>query len=166
MQQDINLALFDRLRNVERMLRTGRSKAGDCTAASDGSSSGGREEIAPAPPRHLRREFVLVHLRFHEHGLRQREVAEEIRVSPSTFSETIARLEEEGYVERIDAPDDRRSKLLRLTEKGNHRAEDILDAIRAEFGRLFQRLSPEEKDELIRLLDKMLGTEGGTYEKK
>ena len=50
--------------------------------------------------------------------LRMSELAEATRSSRSRLSHAIARLEERGWVERIECPTDRRGQLAHLTDQG------------------------------------------------
>jgi DNA-binding MarR family transcriptional regulator len=50
--------------------------------------------------------------------LRMSELAEATRSSRSRLSHAIARLEERGWVERIECPTDRRGQLAHLTDRG------------------------------------------------
>lgn len=89
--------------------------------------------------------------------MKQKEIADEIRVSPSTLSEMIDRLVEDGFVERKPDSEDRRVKRLCLTESGRDRAEYMLKQLTAILERMFINLDTGEKEELIRLLDKLTG---------
>ena len=101
------------------------------------------------------RERVLGVLIDHEAGLRQKHIAEEIGVNPSSMSEFIDRLENDGYVERTVDPSDRRATLIVLTEKGKARAYELEDSRHERLSAMFGCLTEVEKKELIRLLDKV-----------
>ena len=66
---------------------------------------------------------------------------------------------EDGYVERKADEDDRRAKTLFLTEEGKKRAEYMLTQITLVVDRLFVNLDKDEKCQLIRLLDKLVGND-------
>ena len=104
----------------------------------------------------LVRERVLGILIDHEGGLRQKAIAEEIGVGPSSMSELIDKLENDGYVERRTDPSDKRATLVALTEKGKARAWEIEDGRNERLGAMFGGLTDEEKKELLRLLDKLM----------
>jgi len=103
------------------------------------------------------RERVLVRLlEADEAGLRQKDLAEALGIHAPALTEQIDRLEADRYLERIANPDDRRSTLIRLTEKGRARAYEVADE-RSERAREFcARLTEEEKDTLLALLEKLL----------
>jgi DNA-binding MarR family transcriptional regulator len=101
--------------------------------------------------------MILGVLMLSEDGMNQREIAEEMGVSPSTLSEMINRLVEDGYVERKADPGDRRARLLSLTEAGRIQGQEILEECACVLAFLFRNLEDGDKMELVRLLDKLLG---------
>ena len=149
-EHDINLLLLDRFRHLVRWMRIGTT---DVPLASrnvrDASSANGPLSL-------FKREVILCFLLFKDKGAKQKEIADEMGVSPSTFSETISRLVKDGYVERIDDAGDRRAKSLRLTSSGREKAEDLLAKLISFLGDAFRNLEDGEKRELIRILDKLL----------
>ena len=158
METDRNFLLLDRFRQVARLMRMGwtpddiptvKEKMIRTSTASSGDSC----------VRLFKREMILGVLMLSEDGMNQREIAEEMGVSPSTLSEMINRLVEDGYVERKADEDDRRAKTLFLTEEGKKRAEYMLTQITLVVDRLFVNLDKDEKCQLIRLLDKLVGND-------
>lgn len=77
-------------------------------------------------------------------------------VSSGTMTNRIDQLEKAGYVERILNPEDRRSVLIALTEKGLATVETAVDAHVVNQHRLSKNLSAADKAELDRLLRKFL----------
>ncbi|HEX2903679.1 MAG TPA: MarR family transcriptional regulator [Jatrophihabitans sp.] len=77
--------------------------------------------------------------------LRMSELAELARSSRSRLSHAVARLEERGWVERLDCPTDKRGQLARLTDAGMdtvvRSAPGHVAAVRKY---LIDRLSPEQ----------------------
>jgi DNA-binding MarR family transcriptional regulator len=62
---------------------------------------------------------VLIPLSEHpERAMRMSELAEITRSSRSRLSHAVARLEERGWVERVDCPTDKRGQLAHLTDAG------------------------------------------------
>lgn len=49
--------------------------------------------------------------------LTQNELAMKIRIEPSTLVRILDRMQRDGWVERIDSPNDRRKKIIRPTDK-------------------------------------------------
>lgn len=153
-EYDINLLLLDRFRHLVRWMRIGSTDASLISRDSGKASSGSGHVCL------FKREVILCFLLFKEKGAKQKEIADELGVSPSTFSETISRLVNDGYVERIDDAGDRRAKLLRLTPSGREKAEELLTRLTGFLGYAFRNLEDREKRELIRILDKLLGENG------
>ena len=90
------------------------------------------------------------------HRLSPGELLEMTMVSSGTMTNRIDQLEKAGFVERVVNPDDRRSVLIALTEKGFSTAEEAVDAHVANQQRLTRNLSAADKAELDRLLRKFL----------
>lgn len=111
----------------------------------------------------LAREMILVILAKHEGGVRQKALAEEMKVNPSSMSEFIDRLESTGYIARTVDTADKRATLISLTEKGEARAAELEDERTEHLSKMFRNLTDEEKHELIRLLNKLYGKETEAY---
>lgn len=94
----------------------------------------------------------------HEDGVRQRVLAEEMRINPSSTSELISKLESEGYVARTVDPDDKRATLIALTEVGRARAYEMEDERNEKFAKVFEPLTEKEKEQLLKLLEKLVPT--------
>ncbi len=111
------------------------------------------------------RERVLVTLLYaDENGLRQKDLAAELGIHAPALTEQIDRLEADRYLERVANPDDRRSTLIRLTEKGRARAFEVADERAERAAAVCAALTDEEKDALIALLDKLLAEPDETPE--
>lgn len=156
MQADINLILLDRFRQVGRLLRMGWTPS-DYTAADRKQKERYRGESGKSHVHLFKRETILTVLLLTPDGLNQREIADVMCVSPSTISEMINHLVEDGYAERRENPKDRRTKVLGLTPEGRELAEEILEERFCVLGHLFRHLSDAEKQELVRLIEKLLG---------
>ena len=93
----------------------------------------------------------------HRGPLRQRDLAEALRVSPRNVTGLLDALERSGFVVRTPHPSDRRASLIRLTEKGQA-ITSALTADQAEFASfLFGDLTPTEIDQFASTADKLLG---------
>ena len=77
-------------------------------------------------------------------------------VSSGTMTNRIDQLEKAGLVERLFNPEDRRSVLIALTEKGLAAVEEAVGAHVANQQRLTRNLTAEDRAELDRLLKKFL----------
>lgn len=134
----LDFQLFDALRRANRILRAQKPRR-------DSACSG------PA----AKREIVLAILSEHEGGLRQNQLAAAFRVSPSTLSEMLNRLEEDGLIARTPDPSDRRATLMTLTDQGADRACQIKEDTQRVFVSVFGGLTDDEKQQLTALLLKI-----------
>ena len=122
-----------------------------------GPHEGGPHGPGGRPGRGMSREHLLVLIGDHPEGVWQRDIAGEAGINPSSASELISRLEEDGYLTREADENDRRAVLLKLTEAGSARAEEIRAERESRLDALFSRLTDEEKQTLADLLDKLKG---------
>jgi DNA-binding MarR family transcriptional regulator len=89
-------------------------------------------------------------------SLSQQAIGERLRIDRTTMVSLIDDLERAGYVKRERNPDDRRAYALTLTAAGRRaqaRAEGAVDAHALEF---FGQLSEAERQELHRLLARLI----------
>ena len=57
----------------------------------------------------------------------QKDFAELFRINQSTVTRSLNSLEEEGFIERITLKDNRKNKIIKLTDKGNDTIKEIED---------------------------------------
>jgi DNA-binding MarR family transcriptional regulator len=89
-------------------------------------------------------------------SLSQQAIGERLRIDRTTMVSLIDDLERGGYVKRERNPNDRRAYVITLTAAGRRaqaRAEDTVDAHALQF---FGRLSEAERQELHRLLARLI----------
>lgn len=103
----------------------------------------------------LARERVLRIVLEKDDGIRQKQIAEELGINPSSMSELIYKLETDGYLERRVDESDKRATLIFLTEKGKARAYEVQDEQNEQVQNLFRNLSEDEKKTLLALLEKL-----------
>ena len=95
----------------------------------------------------------LVH---HRGTMRQRDLADALRVSPRNVTGLLDALSATGFVVRTPHPRDRRATLIELTAKGEA-AATALSADQAEFARyLFGDMSQGELDQFLGTADRLL----------
>jgi DNA-binding MarR family transcriptional regulator len=84
-----------------------------------------------------------------DRSLRMSQLAEASTSSKSRLSHAVARLEERGWVERLDCPTDRRGQVARLTDPGYAALEAAAPAHVEQVRRsLFDRITPEQVSQL------------------
>jgi MarR family transcriptional regulator for hemolysin len=95
---------------------------------------------------------VLVISRFGENGVRPGVLAETLSLEPSSLVRVVDQLIESGLVERHEDPNDRRAKILRLTDEGRKTAERMDQALRPFRRKLFGAFDPADVDACLRVL--------------
>lgn len=76
--------------------------------------------------------------------LTQRQIAEEIRVTPATICGTIKRMERSGLICRTASAEDARVSQVSLTEEGRRRSRQALQAIELPYGEMIEGFTGEE----------------------
>jgi DNA-binding MarR family transcriptional regulator len=90
------------------------------------------------------------------HRMKPGELVGALVLSSGAVTNRIDRVEEAGLVERLPDPDDRRGTLVCLTAKGRAVVDEAMRAHLANEERLLSALSSTERDQLTRLLRKLL----------
>lgn len=71
-------------------------------------------------------------------------------------SRALRQLEQDGLIERITDPNDRRKTLVRPTEKGLSVSRQCENAITGYFGRVLARIPEEQREQIFALKDVLL----------
>jgi DNA-binding MarR family transcriptional regulator len=104
-------------------------------------------------------------------GVIQRDLAMGMDVRPSSMTEMLARMEQLGLIRREQDEKDQRVMHIFLTEQGKEVAEESRKTSTQMAEKLFEGLTPEETDEMLRLTEKLTAhldaldsavSEGGT----
>ncbi|MFM0010180.1 MarR family winged helix-turn-helix transcriptional regulator [Paraburkholderia sediminicola] len=77
-------------------------------------------------------------------------------ISSGGMTNRLDRLERAGLVERLPDPNDRRGKLIALTESGKHVIDETIGRHVANEERLLSVLTPAEQEKLSALLKKLI----------
>lgn len=86
-------------------------------------------------------------------GISQTDLLALMDVRPSSLSELLNKMEEKGHIERKEAKDDKRVRLIYLSETGRNLAKNMSKSAKAE--KIFGDLNDEEKETLLSLLKKL-----------
>lgn len=121
-----------------------------------GPHEGRPHETGERRGRGMSREHLLVLIGDHPEGVWQRDIAGEAGINASSTSELIAKLENDGFLIREPDENDKRAALLKLTEAGKIRADEIRAERESHLDELFSKLTDEEKQTLSDLLDKLM----------
>ena len=84
------------------------------------------------------------------------EISNLLQITPAGVTHLINPLEEVGYIERLQAPKDRRVVLIGLTEKGNQVADALILEIQEQLIGLVNHLGEKDSETLFRLLSKSI----------
>lgn len=88
-------------------------------------------------------------------GLSQTQLGNALGIDRSTVVAVIDRLENRGLVMRAASPTDRRSHALKLSEAGVALLHRLEDMVRAHERHIARTLTPEDRQRLIELLDRV-----------
>jgi DNA-binding MarR family transcriptional regulator len=91
-----------------------------------------------------------------EEGLSQTELSRRLGIEPATTTNTLARMERDGLVERQADASDQRGRRVYLTERGRELEEPVTAAARQVNAQAVQRLSAGEVAELRHMLGRMI----------
>lgn len=109
-----------------------------------------RYDVTPA------QTHVLLYLQQHGGRVPQHELAEFLRVKPSTVNGVLDRMEEKGLVRRSVSGSDARRRLITLTDKGAEQQalfqQSFLDVEEA----MVRGFTQEERETLCALLDRVI----------
>ena len=96
-----------------------------------------------------------------EAPLRMGDIASRLEIAPRSATGMVDTLEEAGLVQRTADPEDRRSVLVSLTDKGSTLVTAMADARRAGADELFGRLTKAQRTELLTLLHALTADPSG-----
>lgn len=103
-------------------------------------------------------EAVLINIE--EHGangsIYVSDLAAAVKQPLPAISRALRQLEQDGLIERITDPNDRRKTLVQATEKGVNASRQCEDAITGYFGRVLARIPEEQREQIFALKDVML----------
>lgn len=102
-------------------------------------------------------QFLTLEVLWKENGLKFKELAECLSIEGPTFTGALDRLEQAGYVERRDDPDDRRSLRIWVTPRGQEIKPTAFEAARVLDERLRGAFSPEDFAVFARVLAALPG---------
>jgi DNA-binding MarR family transcriptional regulator len=89
-------------------------------------------------------------------GVTQQELSHRIGIEKSTLVVRLHRLAERGLLRRVRSSDDRRRNTLELTPQGKRCLSTMMRYVHAHEARLLSDLSSDERQQLLRLLSKVV----------
>ena len=99
-------------------------------------------------------------------GITQDQLARRIFINKSNVARQLAILEEDGYVERRQAPDDKRAIQVFPTQKAHDAMPEIIRIFRVWESFVAQDLTEEERKALAAMLEKMKSRSADWMEKR
>lgn len=101
-------------------------------------------------------QFAILNALIEDPGEDQVTLARKVAFDAATFGSVIGRLEAKGWVRREADASDRRRKLLWITPEGAEAAQQMKRAVAKAQARILGPLPPPEREQLIRLLDRLV----------
>jgi DNA-binding MarR family transcriptional regulator len=101
-------------------------------------------------------QFRALSVLIREEPQRLSDLAEHLRIAPRSATEVVDHLERQGLVERRPDTADRRATLVATTGKGRAAGDDLREARQVEAGRYFSTLSEKDREDLARILRKLV----------
>jgi len=94
-------------------------------------------------------------------GKRPTQLAEEMQITKQSINSLIRDLEERGYIELSDDPDDKRARLIRLTKRGKQLETAIWSQVLAAEEEFTKILGKSEFENLYRMLTLLKNNQAG-----
>lgn len=101
-------------------------------------------------------QYALLAVLAESDGLDQITLAGRVALDASTSGNTLERMAQKGWVERLVDPLDRRRRVLKLTRSGRSLFEKLIGNVVAVQTLLLDPLDPEERALFVRLLSKLV----------
>lgn len=101
----------------------------------------------------LRGQRRALHYLLKQDGISQTDLLALMDVRPSSLSELLNKMEEKGHIERKEAHEDKRIRLIYLSKEGRSIAESMSKSVKAK--KIFGELDEVEKELLLSLLKKL-----------
>ncbi|MFC5477277.1 MarR family winged helix-turn-helix transcriptional regulator [Massilia suwonensis] len=95
---------------------------------------------------------VLILGRLGQDGVRPGVLADALGLEPSSLVRVVDLLIDSGLIERHEDPQDRRARILQLTEEGRTRAAQMEEALIPFRRSVFEGVSPQDIDACLRVL--------------
>lgn len=100
-------------------------------------------------------QFSLLMQLHHKGACGMSEVSERFEITPAAASQLVDKLVQSGFIVREEDPNDRRAKLLNLTDKGQELVQRGIEERYRWVEQLAERLTKEEKIQISEALDIM-----------
>lgn len=88
------------------------------------------------------------------------ELADIVLAKQPTVTKLVGRMAEAGWVQRVDAPHDKRQSLVSLTPAGRQKVKPLLAQARAHEKQVMADIGVTEVDQLKRVLERLIAVRG------
>lgn len=88
-------------------------------------------------------------------SIRQKDIENEFKIRGSSATEMLQKLEKNGFIERIEDKEDKRSKTIHITEKGEQAENRIFQTICMYENKIKEGISMEEIDFFFDIMSKL-----------
>lgn len=100
-------------------------------------------------------QFAVIEVLYHKGALPVSAITEKALITSGNMTMVIQNLRKMGLVEKLDNPQDKRSYLLEITDKGKKLFEEIFPPHLDNINEIFSVLDEDEKKELIKIMKKL-----------
>lgn len=100
-------------------------------------------------------QFAVIEVLYHKGALPVSAITEKALITSGNLTMVIQNLRKMGLVEKLDNPQDKRSYLLEITDKGKKLFEEIFPPHLDNINEIFSVLDEDEKKELIKIMKKL-----------
>ena len=98
---------------------------------------------------------VLLAILRNKNGLEPAQISADVLIPRQTMTAILDNLERLGYIARFDHPSDRRRKIVRLTDAGTKKGQEIWNGLREMEEQVISVLTKEEFEQLTSINDKI-----------
>lgn len=107
-------------------------------------------------------QFAVLSTLWESPGMAQTELAQATSMDMPTLNGVLKRLVARGLVDVMVAPDDKRFRVISLTEDGRSIAKSLRSQAHMVSDKVMEPLSPAERGQLLALLDRLIQAHRGT----
>ena len=86
------------------------------------------------------------------YGIQQNEISKRLLVTASNITKLLDKLEKDGLITRNSKKDDRRVKLIRITDYGSKLLDTVWPEYKQAIEKLMSKFAPEKVDEIEKIL--------------
>jgi len=101
-------------------------------------------------------QFAVLHTLAQQPGIDQRTLAHKVSFDTSTIGGVIDRLEARGLLTRSHSPEDRRVRLLHLTDEGEALLAEVTPSMQRTQERILAPLSSAERKDFMRMMNAVI----------